>query len=212
MTDLPPLPPTTAVADVLALRGRRGWLSPPLRLVVPTKAAVAGVVRTVTLRPGRRGFGPLYDLLSEDLTGRVLVVSTPSDDAAVWGALLSTAAAQVGLTAVLVDGPVRDVPECCNLAVPLWASATRTVGPAGGLEVVAVDMSVRVGGVTVAPGDTVVVDDDGVVALPSPDADDIVSDATTYAQAEEQVVTALRAGVPLRDAYHLKATTVANLT
>ena len=214
MTELPPLPPTTAVADVLALRGRRGWLSPPLRRMVPSSRGSAGLVgtaRTVSLRPGRGGFGPLYDLLSEDLGDQVLVVGTPSNDVAVWGAILSTAAAQVGLTAVLVDGPVRDVGECCTLAVPLWASATRTVGPAGGLEVASIGEPVDIGEVTVDEGTVVIADDDGVVALPYTDADTLLADAVTYAVAEERVSTAVRSGTALRDAYRLKSDAVARL-
>jgi 4-hydroxy-4-methyl-2-oxoglutarate aldolase len=205
------LPPTPALSDVLALRGGRGWLSPPLRRVTPAEPGVVGAARTVRLRPGPGGFGPLYELLSGDLRGQVLVVQAPTDEMAVWGGLLSTAAVQVGLTAVLVDGAVRDVGDCHDLAIPVWASTTCTVGPAGGLEVAELGVPLEIGDVVVEDGATVVVDDDGVVALPATDAEQLLLDAATYAVAEERVVAALRAGVPLREAYRLKATTVADL-
>ncbi|MGH9209837.1 MAG: RraA family protein [Acidimicrobiales bacterium] len=267
------VPPTTAVADVLALRGRTGWLSPPLRLVVgasagpagstsggddddrqpdagspPTRVvadgqsgAVLGRACTVELRRGPGGFGPLYQLLSGDLTARVLVLVAPDDDVAVWGELLSTAAAQVGATGVLVAGAVRDVAACQAVGVPLWASVVRTVGPAGGMETAAIGGPVTVGAVTVADGDLVVLDADGVVALPArpvtgagprtddagntaaaehqvaaaraddADADAILAAARAYADAESQVAAALRAGVPLREAYRIKAEAVAQL-
>lgn len=200
------LAPTTALADVLALRGRTGWLSPPLRRVVP--AGASGGALTVTLRPGSGGLGPLYEALSGDLTGRVVVVSAPHDAVAVWGEILGTAAAEAGAVAVAVDGAVRDVG---TLTLPLWARSTRTVGPAGALDVAAVGAAVEIGDVTVRDGDLVVVDDDGMVALPSTDAAAVLADAGVYAAAEERIVTALRAGTPLRDAYLLKAEAVARL-
>ena len=239
------VPPSTAVADVLALWGLHGWLTPPLQAVVhgTTMAAIAARARTVELRRGRSGFGPLYELLSGDLSGRVLVVSAPDDDVAVWGGLLTLAASQVDAAGVLVAGAVRDVADCRAAGLPLWARAVRTVGPADGMEVAALGEPVTVGSVTVADGDLVVLDVGGVVALPSDgtgDADGasasatatakasataealatagasataeaVLADALAYAEAEEQMASALRAGTPLRDAYRLKAEAVASL-
>lgn len=202
-----PVPPTTAVADVLALRGRTGWLSPPLRRIVPSPA-VSGTALTITLRAGTGGLGPLYEALSGDLAGRVVVLSAPHDEVAVWGELLGTAATEAGAVAVAVDGAVRDVGA---LRLPLWARSTRTVGPAGALEVAAVGADVDIGGVTVRDGDVVLVDEEGIVALPATTAGAVIADALAYADAEERIVAALRAGTPLRDAYRLKAETVARL-
>jgi regulator of RNase E activity RraA len=200
------MPSTTAVADVLALRGHGGWLSPPLRAAFP--GAATGTARTVTLQPGGGGFGLLYELLSSDLGGRVVVVDSPDDDMAVWGALLGTAAAGAGAAAVVVAGAVRDV---AGLALPTWARATATVGPAGALEVAAIGGTVDVGGVQVADGDTLLVDDDGVVCLHAAGAADVLRDAQEYADAEDRVAADLLAGVPLRDAYRHKADAVARL-
>jgi regulator of RNase E activity RraA len=198
------MPSTTAVADVLAMRGHGGWLSPPLRPAFP--GAATGTARTVTLQPGGGGFGLLYELLSSDLRGRVVVVDSPDDDMAVWGALLGTAAAGAGHDDG--GGAVRDV---AGLALPTWACATATVGPAGALEVAAIGGTVDVGGVQVADGDTLLVDDDGVVCLHADGAADVLRDAQEYADAEDRVAADLLAGVPLRDAYRHKADAVARL-
>lgn len=232
------VPPSTAVADVLALRGRTGWLSPPLQPVAAgarsltatrtgvqpgrvdvvdgghvaaTSGAVTGHAVTVQLGRGRGGFGPLYELLSGDLTGRVLVLTAPDDEVAVWGGLLTLAAAQVGAAGILVAGAVRDTADCEAAGVPVWAKAVRTVGPAGRIEVAAVGHPVTIGEITVAPDDLVVLDGDGAVALPAASADAVVADARAYAEAEEQVAAALTAGTSLRDAYRLKAAAIARL-
>ena len=200
------IPPSTAIADVLALRGHGGWLSPPLRQAFP--GAATGTARTVSLQPGTAGFGLLYELLSSDLRGRVIVVDTPDDDVAVWGALLGTAAAGAGAAAVVIGGAVRDV---AGLALPTWARSVATVGPAGALEVAAIGSPAEIGGVHIADGDTVVVDDDGVVSLHAAGADATLADARAYAEAEDEVAADLLAGTPLRDAYRHKADVVARL-
>jgi 4-hydroxy-4-methyl-2-oxoglutarate aldolase len=204
----PAPPPTTAIADVLALRGRGGWLSPPLR-GARTGPPVAGPAVTVSLQPGTGGFGPLYELLSGDaLAGSVLVLSAPDDDVAVWGALLSAAARDRGAVAAVVAGAVRDT---AALALPTWARATATVGPAGALEVSAIGAAVEIGASSVAAGDVVVVDADGVVAVPADDAVGVLADARRYADAEERVAAALAAGEVLTAAYRHKADVVAEL-
>lgn len=210
MTGLSDLPPTTAVADVLALRGDDGWLSPPLRQLVPGAAAL-GAATTVTLGEGAGGFGSLFALLSGDLTGQVVVVSSPSDDVAVWGELLTAAAAGRGAVAVLIAGAVRDVDACRDFGLPIWARAEATVGPAGGLEVVAVADPVAIGSRAVHDGDAVLVDAAGVVAVRPDVADDLFTAAHAYAEAEERVAADLAAGVPLQEAYRHKTEVVARL-
>ena len=170
---------------------------------------MSGPALTIALRPGTGGLGPLYEALSDDLTGRVVVLTAPHDEVAVWGEILGTAATEAGAVAVAVDGAVRDVGA---LSLPLWARSTRTVGPSGALEVAAVGSDVEIGGVTVSDGDVVLVDDDGMVALSTTDAAAVLADAGLYADAEERIVAALRSGAPLRDAYLLKAEAVARMT
>jgi 4-hydroxy-4-methyl-2-oxoglutarate aldolase len=189
------------------MRGHGGGLTPPLTRVPggqPTGTAV-----TVSLAPGRGGFGPLYEVLSGDLAGRVVVVSSPVDDVAVWGELLSSAAAGTGAAAVVVAGAVRDAG---GLVLPTWARATATVGPAGRLEVACIGGPVEIGGTVVDDGDVIVVDDDGVVALgPADIAAPVLADAAAYAAAEARVAADLVAGHKLVDAYRHKASIVTKL-
>ena len=117
------LPPVSAVADVLALWGVDGWLTPPLRPVVLPEGPWLGRARTVELRPGTAGAGmaPVYDLLSSELAGDVVVVSATGVAGAVWGEILATAARGAGVVGVLVDGSVRDGPAMAELGLPVLA-------------------------------------------------------------------------------------------
>jgi regulator of RNase E activity RraA len=207
-------PPTTAIADVLALRGLPGVLdrSRVAPVGTPTPRPVAGRARTVRLEPGTGGFGPLYSLLSSSLRGHVVVIDAAGVDGAVWGEILTAAARQAGAAAVVVDGRVRDHAAMVASGLPVWGGAPWPTGPAGRACVTAIDQPVHVAGANVRPGDLLVVDDDGVVALRDPALMDgaraILAKAARYAAAEQQVLEAMAGGDPLQVAYQHKAAVV----
>ncbi|WP_051866023.1 RraA family protein [Streptosporangium roseum] len=202
------LPPTSAIADVLQLRGREGWLSPPL-LPVHRAPAVLGTARTVRLAAGPGGLTPLHRLLDEDLGGRVIVIAGAEAAAgAVWGEILTVSALRAGAVGAVVEGGVRDVGAVRELGLPLWALHEATAGPGPLVHVAAVGERVSVAGVPVADGDMIVMDGGGVVAVPDRR---VLADAGAYAAAEADVVNALREGASLAEAYRHKADLVAAL-
>ena len=155
------VPSVSAVADVLALWGLDGWLTPPLHPVVGASVPVIGRALTLTISAGVEGPGlaPMYDVLSRDLTGRVLLLAGASTVAgAVWGEILTLAALQQGATAVLVDGWVRDTPEMAALGFPVYANGERVVGPNGRAHLTHIDGAVSVHSVVVTADDMIVVD------------------------------------------------------
>ena len=203
--------PVSAIADVLALWNEDGWLTPPLHPIVPAANAVVGRVLTLTVTAGPTGpgFAPIYDVLSSDLTGRVLLLAgATAVPGAVWGEILTRAALQQGASAVLVDGWVRDRPATSTLALPIYACGEHIVGPSGLAHIVAVEASVTVNTVSVAPDDLVVVDDTGCVRVRAANVDAVLQAAQRYAAAEDLVVRALSEGESLVQAYrHKKAIT-----
>lgn len=208
MSAIPPtIPPTTALADVLALRGETGVLDRSrLHPIHAPTHAVAGGARTIRIEPGAGSLAALYELLSGPLSDEVVMVAAAGLTGAIWGEILSTAARQGGALAVVVDGPTRDHDAVVGSGLWAWGGPGQTVGPAGQAHVTGVDVPVAVGDVTIRPGDLVVLDGDGVVVLAPGSA--ALADAVAYAEAEEAVMADLRAGVPLRDAYRHKARAV----
>lgn len=204
------VPPTTAIADVLQLRGEKGWLSPPLVPMYRTQA-VLGTARTVRLAsgPGEEGLMPLHRLLDEDLEGRVVVIAGAQVAAgAVWGEIATRAAVASGAFGALIEGGVRNVTSFRDLELPVWALYEATVGPGPDVHVAAVGEPVEIAGVTIADGDSIVMDWNGVVALRS---HDVISDAYAYADAEESVVISLQDGSTLAEAYRPKAEMIAKI-
>ncbi|GGL00712.1 hypothetical protein Sme01_40650 [Sphaerisporangium melleum] len=204
------VPPTTAIADVLQLRGQTGWLSPPLRPVHRTQGLM-GKPRTVRLAPGpgEHGLQPLRAVLDECLDGRVIVVAGAQAAAgAVWDEILTRAALARGVRGLLVEGGVRDVNAHRDLGLPVWALYEATAGPGPDVHVAAVGGPVEIGGVTVDESSTIVMDAAGVVAL---DSTDVFPDCYMYADAEENVVAALREGATLAEANRYREDMVAKL-
>lgn len=206
------VPPVSAIADVLALWRRDGWLSPPLAPIVPAAAAVAGTARVLTLGHGGggSGLGSLYDVLDGDLAGQAVVIAgAHTTPGAVWGEILAATAAANNAATVLVDGAVRDVHDLP--ATPLYARGTNVVGPNGLAHVIAVDDAALIGEVGIDSGDTVVADATGCVRIASGDRDRVLEAAGFYASAEDRVLEAVRSGTPLAEAYLIKKTAVDQL-
>lgn len=206
--------PVSAVADVLALRGADGWLTPPLRPLIAAPTPIAGKVRLVTVdhAPTGPGFGALYELLSNPLDSHFLVISgARSVPGAVWGELLTFAAAAHGAAGVLIDGSARDRPALAQIGLPIYAFDEQVVGPAGMAHVRAIDEAVEIGGVAIELGDTIVADETGCVRIGASMADEVMDGALRYAAAEMQVFEAMRAGTPLTEAYIHKKTVVDGL-
>ena len=209
------VPPVSAIADVLALCGLDGWLTPPLSPIVPAGRPVMGPALTIELcaEPVGTGLAPLHELVSHELRGHVVVIAGARPiGGAVWGEIMSRAAHQQHAIAVLLDGIARDATAMIDEGLPVYAAELAVVGPAGRASVRCVGESVQMGGVTVAPGDAVIVDPSGAVRVPAAVCEWVLDAARAYAAAEEQVMTALASGEPLVEAYRFKKATVGELT
>jgi regulator of RNase E activity RraA len=208
------MPPVSAIADILALWGHDGWLSPPLSPVVPASTSMVGRVRTMTMTCGDDGPGlaPLYQLLSEDLTDCFVVIAgAASVPGGVFGEILACAAQQQGALGALVDGSVRDRPALLQMGLPVYASDERVVGPNGRAHITAIDDTVAIGCTTIGADDRVVVDATGCVRIPAAHFDEVVAAARRYTTAEDLVVEAMRGGEALATAYLHKKSTVDQL-
>ena len=90
-------------------------------------------------------------------------------DAAVWGGNLATIARDHGVTAVVVDGNVRDIVELRASGLAVYSRGVTPRGPAWGGRI---GGTMQCGGVEIAQGDLIVGDEDGVIAIPLDAVDD----------------------------------------
>lgn len=158
----------------------------------PTRATMAGTAVTARSRGGDN----LTYLRALEFCrpGDVLVVDADGDlNNAVVGGILSYYAASIGLAGVVIDGAIRDVAEIREREFPLYARGVTHRGPYkdGPGEI---NVAVSVGGMVVNPGDIVVGDQDGLLAIPQQDAPELIDKARAVLEAEAKTMQAMREG------------------
>jgi 4-hydroxy-4-methyl-2-oxoglutarate aldolase len=150
------------VATVHEAAGRVGIVDLPLTQVVPG-SRVAGPARIAVCAPHDNTM--VHALIAHAHPGDVLVLTSPAPAPYAFE-LLATQAQRRGVAGLLVDAAVRDLDELAAVGLPIWARFVRAQGAAKG-EVGRLDVPVVVGGAAIRPGDLVVMDCDGAMALPA---------------------------------------------
>jgi regulator of RNase E activity RraA len=119
----------------------------------------------------------------------------------IWGELLSTAARNAGCVGVIVDGAVRDVRRMWEMDFPVFARGTCPYDSKDRQRVIDLDVPVEIDGVSFAPGDLVIADDDGVVVVPRAVEVDVIRRAWQKVHAENCVRDAIREGMKAMAAF-----------
>ena len=159
------------VATVHEAAGRLGVVDVPLMQVVP-HSRVAGPARTALCAPHDNTMA--HALIAAANPGDILVLTSPRPTPhAFIGELLATQAQKRGVAGILVDAAVRDLDELADIGLPVWARWVRAQGPEKG-ELGALDVLVLVGSIEFRPGDLVVMDCDGAMALPAARVDEVL--------------------------------------
>jgi regulator of RNase E activity RraA len=139
--------------------------------------------------------GTLHYALTKAWPGAVLIVDARGhEETAVWGGILVAAALARKISAVVIDGAVRDVAELRESGVAVYARAVVPNGPHKGFGG-SVNSPVQCGGVPVNPGDVVVGDEDGVVVIRPDQLPGLMERCQARIQKEEAFLEKIKAGV-----------------
>lgn len=197
---------TAVLADALDELGERDramseWMRP-----IAQNARFAGWAKTVQWQDmhyiPEDPYGLEIEAMDSILPGEVVVVSTcRSKRNAPWGELMSTAAKARGARGAVVDGLVRDVKTIEKLGFQLFASGIKPVDSRGRGQVVDYNVPVECGGVLVKPGDLIVADYDGVVAIPAHLLHQVLDRAREKTTKENHSREELLKGAYLADVY-----------
>ncbi|HWA93845.1 MAG TPA: RraA family protein [Terracidiphilus sp.] len=142
------------------------------------------------------------EALDSVLLGEVVVASTGGSlQNAPWGELLSTAARARGARGAVVDGLVRDVRKIQSLGFPVFARGIKPVDSKGRGAIIDYNVPVDCAGVLVQPGDLIVADYDGVIAIPFAGLPAVIEKATDKVKKENGSRAELLKGAYLRDVY-----------
>jgi regulator of RNase E activity RraA len=127
----------------------------------------------------------LHVALHRAPAGSVIVCAAGDANWAMAGGNVCAYAQQRGIAGFVIDGVIRDIAETRKNKFPVFG---RGVIPIPGVRKTAglIDVPVVCGGVTVAPGDIVVADEEGIVVLPKAQAADLLGRAQMRAKKEEE--------------------------
>lgn len=191
---------TTAISDALDTLGIDGGCR-ELRPISPGRRCVgpAYTIQFVPVEPGERG--PAADYIDDVPAGAVIALDNGGRTyCTVWGDILTACAAARGAAGTVIDGCCRDSAGIRAQGYPLFARAAFMKSGKNRVRMAAREVPVTLGGTTVHPGDLLVCDDDGVLAVPAARAAEVARIALEVADMEARVVAAIGAGASLREA------------
>ena len=155
------------------------------------------------VEPGHNPYAVEIALVDDLRPGDVAVFACngPTERIAPWGELLSTAAHCRGAAGCVTDGLVRDVRQIREMRFPVFAGGIRPLDSMGRGEMMAKDLPVVCGGVSIAPGDLIFGDVDGVVVLPNGIAHEALRLAFAKIEGEDKTRQALLDGRSLAEVF-----------
>jgi len=132
--------------------------------------------------------------------GDVIVIDRNGDNKhACWGEMTSLAAKVGGVAATIIDGPATDIVEIEEMEFLVFSRGispitTRSLAISGEINTV-----VQCGGVSVAPGDIILADDNGVLVIPPPMVPEIIERCRPRYEREAVTRRRILAGEALGD-------------
>jgi regulator of RNase E activity RraA len=189
---------TAAIGDVMDANGlTRQFLPPEIRALNPETVLVGRAMpvleadccgETIAHTGAAHSFGLMFRALDELRAGEVYICTGASPRYALWGGLMSTRAHALGAAGAVLDGFHRDTSEIRAMGFPLFSSGAYAQDQRLRGRVIDFRCPIEFrNGVRVAPGDVIVGDVDGVLAIPKEHAADVVRQAVAKVAGEEDV-------------------------
>lgn len=176
-------------------RRHMGFADKAIQCVLPGRR-IAGTAVTLAL-PGQDST-LLHHIIASLRPGDVLVIDRLGDHKhACLGGGVAAAIKASGCLAVIIDGPCTDLPEIEDLDLPVWcrgvAPITTRLYDIGG----SFNVPVCCGGAVVNPGDLILADFSGALAMPTREAEADIDWALGKQEAEPEGHKRLLAGEKL---------------
>ena len=162
------------------------------------------------LRPYHRGgtlIGSAFTVKTRSgdnlLTHKAIDLAAPGDvilvdaggglDQAIIGEIMSSHAKSRGVAGMVIDGAIRDADAIAGSDFPVYACGVTHRGPYkdGPGEI---NVTISIAGMVVNPGDIIVGDGDGIVAIPQAEAERILALTVAQNEKETAILASIAAG------------------
>ncbi len=190
---------TGMVEDALNMSGLQGGIAGVRPARGSEDAKIVAPAATVLFGPPRPGTPKLtnFRAIHESAPGSVLVIDGKGVDGHFTGDNQGEYAKARGLVAVVVYGGARDIEGFRRIGMPLYCTGSATRNKPNTLQAAACNVPVEVGGVLVKPGDIIVADEDGVVAIPLEALPTVMENLRTIFEVEGGMERAIQDGAPI---------------
>jgi regulator of RNase E activity RraA len=200
---------TAVLSDVLDSFGHRHQaMRPFIRPLDDTKvmfgrARTGLYMNTYSVAKGENPYEIEIELIDDLKPGDVAVFDCggPTERIAPWGELLSTACTKRGAVGCVTDGLVRDVRLIRALGFPVFHGGIGPLDSAGRGKMMARDVPISCGGVSVTSGDLIFGDVDGVVVIPQAIGEKVIEAAIAKVRHENVTREELNRGLLLGEVY-----------
>ena len=179
-------------------------ISPLIRPLRPAGQQPHLCARAVTVHCTAPDFGAVLHAIGQTGARQVLVIAASGHTAhAMIGDVLGGQFHTQGAAGIICDGAIRDTGTLAGL--DNFAIYSRAITPRGptGAEHGAVNVPVSFGGIVVQPGDLILGDDDGLVALPVTRLAELIDVAEAKLRLEAEWSRRLAAGDPVSSIFGL---------
>lgn len=177
-----------------------GFMNPQIRCIFPELGPMVGYAVTARLcantpaEEKHRGLNQeMFKLILKTPAPRVVVIEDTDDPPAIgsmWGEVNGTIHKALGCTGVVTNGGVRDLDEVRAMGFHFFAAH---VIPSHAYEhLVEIGKPVKVGGLTVKPGDLIHADQHGVIIIPHDIAPEVAARAHEVEQSERGIIDFFR--------------------
>jgi 4-hydroxy-4-methyl-2-oxoglutarate aldolase len=155
-------------------------------------AKILGRALTVKSMPGDNLM--LHVAVSIAQPGDVLVVTCEGFlECGIWGEIITVAAQERGIRGLVTDGAVRDTEQIARLGFPVFSRGLSIKGTTK-RQKGELNKPIVIAGQLVHPGDIIVADNDGVVAVPAAEIDAAIAKAREIQTREAGVMARLKKG------------------
>lgn len=193
------------LGDILDREGYyHQFLPQPIKPLDPANrlAGRAMPVRIEDVRgPQTRPFGRLTDALDAIQPGEIYLATGGSMNCAAWGEIMTATARTRGGAGAVIDGYHRDTPRVLEQRWPVFSRGSFAQDAGIRSSVVDFRCRVKIGDVTVEPGDLIFGDVDGVVVIPRAVEKSVIEAAIEKVAGEKVVRREIESGSSSTDVF-----------
>ncbi len=189
---------TGAINDVLREKCLLDQNLPSDIMPLRDEMTVCGVAFTVKSSPNVMIQGEMTfrsKMLDEMTPDGVVVWDTSADtEASLWGGVMTATAKQKGIRGAIIAGGIRDTKQILGENFPVFYKYRTSNGSLGRCLITHYQVPVKIGKVTVRPGDIIFGDIDGVLCIPREIAYEVLVRAEEIENNENQIFSWVRSG------------------